>query len=74
MRPSPRVICGECHFAWYGPTAAHGLRLMGSCPRCDGELEFLTEEEPTAVPAAGDELVRVAPASILGLPTSWAGR
>ena len=74
MRPSPRVICGECHFAWYSPSAAHGLRLLGSCPRCCGELEFLTEEEPTAVPAASDDLSQLAPAAVLGMPTSWADR
>jgi transcription initiation factor IIE alpha subunit len=69
MRPAPRVRCGSCHHAWYGPTTAHGLRLLGECPRCGGELEFLTPEEPAeARMEMTDELRAASPATILGLP------
>jgi hypothetical protein len=70
MRSDPRVRCRDCEFAWYGATAAHGLRLVGSCPRCSGQLEFLADDEPDAV--ASDDLAGVAPAAVLGTPLSWA--
>jgi hypothetical protein len=73
MSRSPRVRCGGCAFEWFGPTAAHGLRIVGACPRCGGVLDFL-------VPIAEDETPDVtahvmstaadtrAPASVLGTP------
>ena len=71
MRSDPRVRCRDCDFAWYGATAAHGLRLVGSCTRCSGELEFLADaDEP--VMAVTDDLTGVAPAAVLGTPLSWA--
>ena len=42
------VTCTECGFEWFGPTAAHALRMVGSCTRCHGELRF--DDEP-ALPA-----------------------
>jgi len=71
MRTSPQVRCRACDFEWYGATAADGLRIVGSCTRCGGELEFLTEQ-PSESPAMSDQLVGVAPAAVLGAPTSWA--
>jgi uncharacterized protein (DUF983 family) len=41
-----KVTCTECGFEWFGPTAAHALRMVGSCTRCGGELRF--NEEPDA--------------------------
>jgi hypothetical protein len=72
MRPSPRVRCGTCHYAWYGQTTAHGLRLLGSCPRCGGELDFLAPDAPAEELRMGDELRGQTPASVLGTPTTWA--
>ena len=73
MRSTPRVRCQDCEFAWYGATAAHGLRLVGSCPRCSGELDFLVAEEaPVGAPAASERLAGLSPAAVLGTPTSWA--
>ena len=72
MRPAPRVRCGSCHYAWYGQTTAHGLRLLGECPRCGGVLEFLAPEEPVDARAEmAEELRDASPASVLGLPTGW---
>jgi len=73
MAPDPRVRCGGCSFAWFGASAAHGLRIVGSCPRCGGELEFLGDEEQDAadVAMADRSASAVAPASVLGTPMSW---
>ena len=36
----PAVVCTTCGFAWHSAAMAYGLRLLGSCPRCDGRLDF----------------------------------
>jgi hypothetical protein len=78
MRPAPRVRCDGCGFEWFGPTASHGLRIVGACPRCGGHLDFLEPaEEPAVASAPGPverALTQVSPASVLGTPTSWATR
>jgi len=73
MAPDPRVRCGACSFAWFGATAAHGLRIVGGCPRCGGELEFLGDEERDEADVARADRVASAasPASVLGTPLSW---
>jgi hypothetical protein len=73
MSRSPRVRCGGCAFEWFGPTSAHGLRIVGACPRCGGVLDFLVPIEDDAtpdvtghvMPDAGDAR---APATVLGTP------
>ena len=40
MSPTPTVSCTDCGFAWNSRAMAEGLRLLGSCPRCSGELAF----------------------------------
>ena len=74
MRSSPRVRCEDCDFAWYGATAAHGLRLIGACTRCGGPLAFLAADEPapSAAPPVTERLAGLSPAAVLGTPTSWA--
>jgi hypothetical protein len=47
-REKARVTCTECGFEWFGATAAHALRTVGSCARCRGELRF--NEEPALPP------------------------
>jgi hypothetical protein len=71
MPSAPRVRCRDCDFAWYGATAAHGLRVMGGCTRCGGELDFFTDDEPTTALPVTERLAGVSPAAVLGLPTSW---
>lgn len=71
MRPVPRVRCDDCRFEWYGASAADGLRVVRSCPRCDGHLEFLAEDQPHAAFALTEREARLAPAAVLGMPTSW---
>jgi hypothetical protein len=72
MSSDPRVRCDTCDFAWYGATAAHGLRVVGACTRCGGELEFLTDDDPASASPVPERLLGVSPASVLGTPTSWA--
>ena len=72
MRPVPRVQCDDCRFAWYGASAADGLRVVGECPKCGGHLAFLASDAPASEFAVNDRLASVSPAAVLGLPTSWA--
>ena len=75
MSPAPLVSCSGCGFSWNSATMAEGLRLLGSCPKCDGELVFrevdpredrFTSSEPALdqVTAAPD----TAPHLVLGIP------
>jgi hypothetical protein len=32
--------CKACEFTWHSAAMADGLRVLGSCPKCKGELEF----------------------------------
>jgi hypothetical protein len=64
------VRCMGCQFTWNTPAMAEGLRVLGSCPKCKGELEYGTRgmEPPVAeapdAPAAAD----AAPHLVLGIP------
>lgn len=54
---------------------AEGLRLIGSCPRCGGELAFATPA-PADAPADTPEQVAAsadsrAPHMVLGMPRDW---
>ena len=62
---NPVVACTECGFEWFGPTAAHALRLVGSCTRCHGQLRF--NDEP-ALPAISDPGTDVPAHLVLGNP------
>ena len=44
--PHARVTCTDCGFEWFGPTAAHALRVVGTCTHCHGQLRF--NDEATA--------------------------
>jgi hypothetical protein len=60
------VRCLACDFRWHSPSMADGLRVLGACPKCSGELEFAqgaTDAAP-ATAAAHD----AAPHLVLGLP------
>jgi hypothetical protein len=70
MSPAPAVRCSSCEFAWNSAAMAEGLRVLGSCPKCGGELAF--RGEPAAAVAA-DRSERVVPARtaphlVLGIP------
>ena len=74
--PAPgteRVRCTGCDFRWYGLISAHGLAVLGHCPRCSGELEFTgdhAEDDAAAVDRAADE-AGLQPWEVLGTPVSW---
>ena len=65
LRP-PAVVCTNCEFAWHTAAMVEGLRLLGACPRCGGNLDF--RREPTE--AADDARLgpRIAPHLALGRP------
>jgi hypothetical protein len=64
---TPAVRCLACAFEWHSALMADGLRLLGSCAKCGGELQFAEAapggEAPT-VPAADLR----APHLVLGVP------
>lgn len=72
MSPLPAVRCSSCEFKWNSPAMAEGLRLLGSCPKCSGELIFAGDAEP--VVHATEAAERFAPAAltaphlVLGIP------
>ena len=59
------VTCTECGFEWFGPTAAHGLRMVGSCTRCRGKLRF--DDEP-ALPEIVEPAANMPAHLVLGTP------
>ena len=75
MSPAPLVRCSGCGFAWNSAAMAEGLRLLGSCPKCDSELEFRETDprdarfearEPALDPVLADG--PSAPHLVLGIP------
>jgi hypothetical protein len=66
MDRTPAVSCSGCGFAWNSATMAEGLRLLGSCPKCGGVLEFGSRapEPPRAARFDSDK----APHLVLGIP------
>ena len=72
MSLPPAVSCNGCGFAWNSAAMAEGLRLLGSCPKCGGELVFRDDipVEPRVIrtpaqPATNGER---APHLVLGIP------
>ena len=71
MRPAMSddfaVRCKGCAFTWHSPAMADGLRVLGACPKCKGELEFAEQADAAAdvptVRATGAE-----PHMVLGIP------
>ena len=67
MSPAPSVQCSSCGFSWNSAAMADGLRLLGACPKCSGELVFRDathrEDRFEATPAVAD-----APHLVLGIP------
>lgn len=71
MEPkSPAVTCSSCERSWHSASMAEGLRLLGHCPRCGGDLEF-TDREADASPMdrlTPEDAVAIAPHLVLGIP------
>ena len=71
MTPVPAVRCSNCQFRWNSAAMVDGLRLIGSCPKCGGELLFGGEPEPEQRTPATEERFsgsRTAPHLVLGIP------
>ena len=67
--PTPCATCTACSFAWHSATMAHGLRIIGSCPRCGGELAFAADAgEPGGPAPAPDPDADLPPHAVLGIP------
>ena len=49
------VRCTGCEFTWNTPAMADGLRILGSCPKCKGELEFRDTAEVTIAALPADD-------------------
>ena len=62
----PRVVCTACDFAWYSVQMSEGLRWLGACPRCGGELHF--NEPATARSVEASPVPAAPPHLALGLP------
>ena len=60
-----QVTCTECGFEWFGDTAAHALRMVGSCTRCRGDLRFAAAP---ALPAILEPVADVPAHLVLGSP------
>jgi hypothetical protein len=69
MTNSPAVSCTACARTWHSPAMVDGLRMLGTCPRCGGELEFLDQAaaDPAARQSAEGEQP-LAPHLVLGIP------
>lgn len=71
------VSCRGCSRTWHSRTMAEGLRAIGACPRCGGELAWAdgpaevpapAAEAPVPAAAAAGARGDVAPHLVLGLP------
>ena len=68
VRP-PAVICQDCGRSWNSASLAEGLRLLGSCPRCGGTLEFRVDDGASPGPVTPPQgRPGVAPHLVLGIP------
>ena len=66
VRP-PAVECRDCGRSWNSASLAEGLRLLGNCPRCGGELSFRdAAADAQDTPPAGSPAVE--PHLVLGIP------
>jgi len=73
MTRVPLVSCRDCGFTWNSAVMADGLRLLGACPKCQGELSFRAEGPSRAhrfEPATEAPVTAPVPAPhlVLGIP------
>jgi hypothetical protein len=63
------VRCKGCGFTWNTPAMAEGLRVLGACPKCKGDLEFGARGgEPAAASVPDATVSPAAPHMVLGIP------
>jgi len=71
MEQTPAAVsCTSCERTWNSASMAEGLRLLGACPRCGGELSFAADEgaASTLGAIAPEAAVQMAPHLVLGIP------
>ena len=71
MEPmSPAVTCLSCERSWNSASMAEGLRLLGACPRCNGELCFAADERAASALSrmSPEAAVSMAPHLVMGIP------
>jgi hypothetical protein len=64
---APAVHCLGCGYEWNSPTMIEGLRLIGTCPKCGGELAF-ADGEPAREASESPKIDLRAPHLVLGVP------
>jgi hypothetical protein len=62
------VRCTSCQFTWNTAAMVEGLRVLGACPKCRGELEFRDDAPTPAVADAREPDASAAPHMVLGIP------
>jgi hypothetical protein len=62
------VRCTGCGFTWNTPAMAEGLRVLGACPKCRGELEFRAAAPAAAPTEDRPPDASAAPHMVLGIP------
>ncbi|MCW3023493.1 MAG: hypothetical protein JWR30_2815 [Conexibacter sp.] len=62
------VRCRSCQFTWNTPAMAEGLKVLGSCPKCKGGLEFGALAAAAPVADVPDASGTAAPHLVLGIP------
>lgn len=64
--------CRSCGATWNSATMADGLRVLGACPKCRGQLEFGARAQATPPTGRGSVAARpadaTAPHLVLGIP------
>jgi hypothetical protein len=60
--------CTACGFTWNTPAMAEGLRVLGACPKCKGELEFGSRAGDVRAERMSTRTDEAAPHLVLGLP------
>jgi len=70
MEQTPAVSCTSCQRTWNSASMAEGLRLLGMCPRCGGELSFAGEQAEGVASGRSENQsgAQVAPHLVLGIP------
>ena len=64
---TPAVHCLVCQYEWHTRVMAEGLRLLGTCPKCGGELAF-ADSEPARAASESPKMDQRAPHLVLGVP------
>jgi hypothetical protein len=68
MHNAPAASCSSCHRAWHSETMLAGLALLGSCPRCGGDLQLHRSPDPTWGAEEEPRFDRRPPHLVLGRP------